>query len=150
MFAFKVTYCFSCDIIKLNNKNNGGLSMEKMYLMNEFIKKTVKTKNWFILFPFAIVASVLWLVYYIVMSVYLLFDLLVVETKRVLRKDSEDESNLVHAVKHFLGFFFVVYFNLISVFLSLVLAILYFLSTIFIFISSVGKVKNNPYGFHTI
>lgn len=124
--------------------------MEKLYLMNDFIKKTVKTKYWFILFPFAIVAAVLWLVYYIVMSVYLLFDLLVVETKRVLRKDFEDESNFVHAVKHLLGFIFVVYFNLISVCLSLVLAILYFLSSIFIFVSSVGKVKNNPYGFHTI
>ena len=124
--------------------------MEKLYLMNEFIKKTVRTKNWFILFPFAIVAVVLWLVYYILISVYLLFDLLVVESKRILKKDSLDESNLVHAVKHLLGFFFVVYFNLISVCLSLVLAILYFLSSIFIFVSSVGKIRNNPYGFHTL
>lgn len=124
--------------------------MEKLYLMNEFIKKTVRTKNWFILFPFAIVAVVLCLVYYILISVYLLFDLLVVESKRILKKDSEDESNLVHAVKHLLGFFFVVYFNLISVCLSLVLAILYFLSSVFIFVSSVGKVRINPYGFHTL
>ncbi len=118
--------------------------------MNEFIKKTLRTKNWFILFPFAIVAAVLCLVYYILISVYLFLDLLVVESKRILKKDSEDESNLVHAVKHLLGFFFVVYFNLISVFLSLVLAILYFLSSVFIFVSSVGKVRINPYGFHTL
>ena len=124
--------------------------MEKLYLMNEFIKKTVRTKNWFILFPFAIVAAVLCLAYYILISVYLLLDLLVVESKRILKKDSEDESNLVHAVKHLLGFFFVVYFNLISVCLSLVLAILYFLSSVFIFASSVGKVRINPYGFHTL
>ena len=124
--------------------------MEKLYLMNEFIKKTLRTKNWFILFPFAIVAAVLCLVYYILISVYLFLDLLVVESKRILKKDSEDESNLVHAVKHLLGFFFVVYFNLISVFLSLVLAILYFLSSVFIFVSSVGKVRINPYGFHTL
>ena len=124
--------------------------MEKLYLMNEFIKKTVRTKNWFILFPFTIVAAVLGLVYYILISIYLLLDLLVVESKRILKKDSEDESNLVHAVKHLLGFFFVVYFNLISVFLSLVLAILYFLSSVFIFVSSVGKVRINPYGFHTL
>lgn len=124
--------------------------MEKLYLMNEFIKKTVRTKNWYILFPFAIVAVVLCLVYYILISVYLLLDLLVVESKRILKKDSEDESNLVHAVKHLLGFFFVVYFNLISVCLSLVLAIIYFLSSVFIFVSSVGKVRINPYGFHTL
>lgn len=80
----------------------------------------------------------------------MLLDLLVVETKRILRKDSDDESNLVHAVKHLLGFFFVVYFNLISVFLTLVLAVLYFSSSIFIFVSSLGKVRINPYGFHTI
>ena len=136
--------------MKNSHNKYGGLSMEKLYLMNEFIKKTVGTKNWFILFPFAIVAVVLWLVYYILISVYLLFDLLVVESKRILKKDSLDESNLVHAVKHLLGFFFVVYFNLISVCLSLVLAILYFLSSIFIFVSSVGKIRNNPYGFHTL
>ena len=124
--------------------------MEKLYLMNEFVKKTVRTKIWFILFPFAIVTAVLWLAYYILISVYLLLNLLVVESKRILKKDSEDESNLVHAVKHLLGFFFVVYFNLISVCLSLVLAILYFLSSVFIFASSVGKVRINPYGFHTL
>ena len=124
--------------------------MEKLNLMNQFIKKTVKTEKWFILFPFALVAAVLWLAYYIIISVYMLFDLLVVETKRILRKDSDDESNLVHAVKHLLGFVFVVYFNLISVCLTLVLAVLYFLSSIFIFVSSLGKVRINPYGFHTI
>ena len=124
--------------------------MEKLNLMNEFIKKTVRTKNWFILFPFAIVVWVLCLVYYILISVYLLFDLFVVESKRILKKDSEDESSLVHAVKHLLGFFFVVYFNLISVCLSLALAIIYFLSSVFIFVSSVGNVRINPYGFHTL
>ena len=124
--------------------------MEKLNLMNDFIRKTIKTKNWFLVFPFAIVVAVLWLAYYIVTSVYLLFDLLVVESKRILRKDSNDESNLVHAIKHLIGFFYVVYFNLISVCLSLVLAVLYFLAAISIFVSSIGKVRINPYGFHTI
>ena len=124
--------------------------MEKLNLMNDFIRKTIKTKLWFLIFPFAIVVTVLWLAYYIVTSVYLLFDLLVVESKRILRKDSNDESNLVHAIKHLIGFFFVVYFNLISVFLSLVLAVLYFLAVIFVFVSSIGKVRISPYGFHTI
>lgn len=124
--------------------------MEKLYLMNDFIKKTVKTKEWFILFPFAIIAAVMWMVYYIVISVYLLLDLLAFESKRILRKDSDNESDLVHAVKHFIGFGFVVIFNLISVCFSLVLGVLYFLSSIFIFISSFGVIKNNPYGFHTI
>ena len=124
--------------------------MEKLNLMNDFIRKTIKTKIWFLVFPFAIVVTVLWLAYYIVTSVYLLFDLLVVESKRILRKDSNDESNLVHAIKHLIGFFFVVCFNLISVCLSLVLAVLYFLAAIFIFVSSIGKVRINPYSFHTI
>ena len=124
--------------------------MEKLNLMNDFIRKTIKTKNWFLVFPFAIVVTVLWLAYYILTSVYLLLDLLVVESKRILRKDSNDESNLVHAIKHLIGFFFVVYFNLILTCSSLVLAVLYFLAAIFIFVSSIGKVRINPYGFHTI
>lgn len=124
--------------------------MEKLNLMNDFIRKTIKTKTWFLVVPFAIIVTVLWLAYYIVTSVYLLLDLLVVESKRILKKDSNDESNLVHAIKHLIGFFFVVYFNLISVCLSLVLAVLYFLAAIFIFVSSIGKVRISPYGFHTI
>ena len=124
--------------------------MEKLNLMNDFIRKTIKTKNWFLVFPFAIVVTALWLAYYIVTSVYLLLDLLVVESKRIFRKDSNDESNLVHAIKHLIGFVYVVYFNLITACLSLVLAFLYFLAAIFIFVSSIGKVRINPYGFHTI
>ena len=118
--------------------------MEKLNLMNDFIRKTIKTKNWFLMFPFAIVVIVLWLAYYIVISAYLLWDLLVVESKRILRKDSNDESNLVHAIKHLIGFFFVVYFNLISVYLSFVLTVLYFLAAIFILVSSIGKVRISP------
>ena len=124
--------------------------MEKLNLMNDFIRKTIKTKTWFLVVPFAIIVTVLWLAYYIVTSVYLLLDLLVVESKRILKKDSNDESNLVHAIKHLIGFSFVVYFNLISVCLSLVLAVLYFLAAIFIFVSSIGKVRISPYGFYTI
>ena len=124
--------------------------MEKLYLMNNFIKKVVRSGNWLILCPFAIIAAIIWVAYYIIISVYLLIDLLVVESKRVLRKDTEDESSLAHAVKHLIGFIFPVYFNLVTVGLTLVLAVLYFLSSIFIFLSSVGTVRINPYGFHTV
>ena len=124
--------------------------MKKLHLMNDLVKKTIHTKLWFILFPFTIVAAVLVLAYYITCSLYLLFDLLTVETKEILKKDSEDECNGVQVVKHLMGFFFVVCFNFITIGFSLTLGVLYYFTVCFNFVGSLGRVKVTPFGFHTL
>ena len=44
----------------------------------------------------------------------------------------------------------VIYFNLITAIFSIVLGIIYFIIVVSLFISSIGKVKTTPFGFHTI
>ena len=124
--------------------------MEKINLINNICKKIFNTKYWFALFPFAIVSLFLLLVYYILASIYLLFDIIKLELKFILLKDSDNESNGVQIVKYLFGFFYVVYFNLITVIIAIPLGIIYYLIAIMIFVSSLGRVKTSPFGFHTI
>ena len=52
-------------------------------------------------------------------------------------------------VKYIIGFELVVYFNLITAIFSIVLGIIYIIIEVSLFISSIGKVKTTPFGFHT-
>ena len=124
--------------------------MKRLELINNLVKETLKTNNWFLIFPFAIIAIVLTGVYYVLISLYLLFDLIKLEIKSPLNKENENEPNGVQIVKYIFGFGLVIYFNLITAIFSIVLGIIYFIIVVSLFISSIGKVKTTPFGFHTI
>ena len=64
--------------------------MKRLELINNLVKETLKTNNWFLIFPFAIIAIVLTGVYYVLISLYLLFDLIKLEIKSPLNKENEN------------------------------------------------------------
>ena len=70
------------------------------------------------------------------------------ELHNVLKPEFDNASGGAQVVKYLYGFIYVVLFNFITVSFGAILAILYFLSALSFFVSSVGKYKANPFAFH--
>ena len=125
--------------------------MSKIKQMHAFFKELFHHKFWFMMFillPFTIVGFVLAGAYYVLGSVYMLFDLIKVELDSLLEKKHEDESTAVQVVKHIFGFPAVVASKCLSIIFIILLAVLYCLVTIMFFVGSIGFFRRSPFAFH--
>ena len=122
--------------------------MEQIQCFTDYMKKVFSTKGWWYIFPFALVGFVLAGLFYIYSPVFMLLDYIRFELKRLIYKDLEGVSGAGQFV--ILFFCYSVYMSfLISTVMCLIpLAIFYFLTYCFFFISSLGKVRGNPFAFH--
>ena len=118
--------------------------MEKIEKMNSLLKEIFNNKHSFLLFPFAICGLVFVMLFYIVASVYELFDIFIKDLQSVFY-NIEKDNNHTQTVKTLLGFWFVVIFNLVKSCVAMPLTIFYFFTSIFFYVSSIGKLKTNPY-----
>lgn len=121
--------------------------MKKLESMNKLFMEIFKSYNNFIVFPFAIVGIVSIIVFYVFFPFYMLSDLLVKELNSIIQEDKEKDSSGVQIVKNLIGFGIVVLFNFYRALMSIVLAIGYFMTSISFMVSSLGKVKSNPFEF---
>ena len=120
--------------------------MKKVTAINELMKAVFSSAKNFIIFPFGIVALLFSGLYYAILPFYMLTDYLAVEYKRTVLVG--EETPPVQVVKHLLGYFFYVLLSCLVLTLSLPLVMGYFVISVCIFISSLGKVKVNPFKFH--
>lgn len=125
--------------------------MEKIKLMHTFFKDLFKNKFWWILiilFPFSLVGFVLAAAYYIIASIFMIFDLIKLEVESLLIKKTNDESVGVQIVKHIFGFPVVISTKMFCIIFIVLMSILYFLTDIMFFIASAGTFRKTPFGFH--
>ena len=115
-----------------------------------FMKTVFSTKGWWHLLPFTLVGLILSLAFFICSPVYMLLDYLQQEIKKILYGDNESISQASQCVKFILGFACYFNFAFIAIVATLPLAVLYFLSICIYFLSSLGKIRKNPFVFHTI
>ena len=125
--------------------------MSKIKLMHGFFKDLFHNKFWFMMFIlplFTLLGFILSGAYYILGSVYMLFDLVKVELDSLLEKKHEDESTAVQVVKHIFGFPAVVLSKGLSIIFIILLAVVYCLVTIMFFLGSIGFLRKSPFAFH--
>ena len=122
--------------------------MKKIELMNDLVNRILSKKGWFVFLPFSIVVLVLIGCYYIVASLYMLFDIFVVEIQNLFNKNQSNESNGAQTVKYLIGFIYLLFFKLVTTAILIAMGVLYFLITVFLYISSLGQIKEFPYAFH--
>ena len=77
----------------------------------------------------------------------MLAELFVNELHSIIKVDGENDSNGAQVVKNLIGFGFVVMFNFLRSILAILLAIGYFVISVAFTISSIGKLKNNPFAY---
>ncbi len=123
--------------------------MNKIQALNNLWIKTFQSKRYFILFPFFFVALAVSIPFYIVSVIYMFFDLAYLEIKKEIY-DNENVNGLAQFVKFAMFYSVVFAFYLVKTILLGVLAIVYFLISVCIFISSLGYVKVNCFEFHNL
>ena len=114
------------------------------------LKRTLNKKSTWILFPFTIVAVVLNAAYFIYSTVYMLIDLLVIETRKELARNNENVGVLATAFKYLIFYPVYICFEIARIYMLIPMAIIYFTIDIFLFVSSLGSVKENPFIFHNL
>jgi hypothetical protein len=124
--------------------------MNYIYCLIELLKKALKHKIIWAIFPFSIVAFVLSAVYFVLFCFYMLVDLLVIEMKKELKANNENVGFLAMAWKYLIAYTVYIVFQIWRIYMLIPLAILYFLINIFLFVASIGRVRENPFIFHTI
>ena len=123
--------------------------MDKLNCMNQSAREYF-AKKWLAIFPFSIVAIVLMGVYYVIGSVYMLFDYVFLELDAIINGKIDSVPEKVLVVRNLLAFFLVFVFYLVRVMLGLVLAIIYFLAIIFAIVGSAFTFRKNPFAFHAL
>ena len=78
----------------------------------------------------------------------MLFDYVRVEIKKILYSDNEGLAGAAQFVKFLVGFFFFMIISILCIIASIPLAMFYFVMYCCFFISSIGKVRGNPFAFH--
>jgi hypothetical protein len=124
--------------------------MNYIYCLIELLKKALKHKIIWAIFPFSIVAFVLSAVYFVLFCFYMLVDLLVIEMKKELKANNENVGFLAMAWKYLIAYTVYIVFQIWRIYMLIPLAILYFLINIFLFVASIGRVRENPFIFHNI
>ena len=124
--------------------------MEQIMCFTNYLKTVVKTKGFWWIVPFAFLGFVLAGVFYIYSAVFMLIDLIRFELKKILYGGNESISGAAQFVKFGVGFFFYLIFAIISIILTLPLALVFLLVYCCFFVSSIGRVRGNPFFFHFI
>ena len=88
--------------------------------------------------------------YYVVGSVYMLFDYVFLELDAIINGKIDSVPEKVLVVRNLLAFPLVLVFYLVRVMLGLVLAILYFLTIVFAIVGSAFTFRSNPFAFHML
>lgn len=114
------------------------------------VKKVIKYKSIWILFPFTLVAFALILEYLIVGCVYMLIDLMSRDLRKELERGNDKVGVLAMAFKYLIAYSVYIYFEITRISIKLIMAVLYFLTYCFFFVSSLFRIKETPFAFHAI
>ena len=114
------------------------------------LRNTITKKTTWIIFPFAVVAVVLSAVYFIYSAVYMLIDLLTVEMRKELETGNDKVGLLAMAYKYLIAYSVYISFQLARIFMLIPMAVFYFIIDMCLFVSSIGKVKEDPFIFHSL
>jgi hypothetical protein len=121
--------------------------MEKIKKTNELLENVFSSGKNFVIFPFSLIGLVFIGLFYLFSPFYMLAELFVRELNSILKADSENDSNGAQIVKNLIGFGLVVAFNFLRAVLLLPLATGYFIASISFVISSIGRLRVNPFKF---
>lgn len=118
--------------------------------MLNLLKKALQYKEIWIFFPFTIAAFALGLVFLILACCYMLIDLMVYEFRKELERGNDKAGVLAIAFKYLIAYSVYICFEITRITMLLPLAILYFFTNIFLFVSSLGKVREYLFAFHNL
>ena len=124
--------------------------MEKIRSFTNYLRYAFSVTGWWYVLPFTLVGLVLSGVFYIYSPIYMMMDLIRYDIKKILYNDNEGLSGGAQFVKFLVGFLYYMIFAITVVFAALPLAIFYFLAFCCFFVSSLGKVRGNPFVYHTL
>ena len=124
--------------------------MQKYDCLKKLWKKSFAEPKIWIIFPFTIYALMFSLAYLYIFCFYMLIDYVTIEIRKLLNEDSEKIGDFAKGIKYFIGFIFYFMISVFKIIFSVPMAVLYFLTTVFLFISSLGAIKENPFAFHEI
>lgn len=124
--------------------------MEQILCFTDYMKKAFKTKGWWYVCPFALVGIVIAGVFYIYSPIFMLIDYIRYEMRRMLYKDLEGVSGAAQFIILFFVYTTYMTFFVTTVILLLPMAVFYFLTYCFFFVSSLGEVQGNPFAFHLL
>lgn len=124
--------------------------MPQIKSFTEYLKQVFSTRFWWAIVPFALIALVLSGVFYILSPIYMLFDLARFEFRKMLYCDNDKLSGGAQFVKFAISYFGYFIAALITILFMAPLSITFFLAYCGYFISSIGKVRGNPFKFHEI
>ena len=124
--------------------------MPQLLSFTNYLKTVFNTKLWWVIAPFALVGLIISMVFYIFSPVYMLFDLARFELKKILYDGNDKLSGAAQFIKFGISYFGYSLAALITIILMAPLSIFFFLAYCFFFISSIGRVRGNPFKFHEI
>lgn len=124
--------------------------MPQIKCFTNYLKEVFKTRFWWVILPFTLIGLVLSLVFFILSPIYMLFDLARFEFKKILYADNEKISGGAQFVKFVISYFGYFIAALITIIFLAPLSIVFFLAYCAFFISSIGRVRSNPFKFHEI
>lgn len=122
--------------------------MERILCFTALLKRVFATKGWWYIAPFALIGLVFSGLFYILSPFYMIFDYVRLEIKKILYNDNEGLSGAAQFVKFMIGFFAYMLSAVLVIIVSIPLAMAYFLVFIAFFVSSIGRFRGNPFGFH--
>ena len=124
--------------------------MENISFMNAYMKKVFSTKGWWYILPFTLFGLIFALVYYVYIFPYMVLAYPASKLKNLLYEDNDKIDGRAQAVKFVVAYLFYFIFELIRIVAGMVLVIAFFLTSCCFFISSIGKVKENPFALHML
>lgn len=123
--------------------------MEKILALNNLLKNAFSEKRNFILFPFALVALLASVTYYIFSPFYMLFDFAVLKLRKELY-DDDKICNGAQIVKFIIAYPFFFLMSVLHIFAQGILAVGYFIISLAFCISSLKNVGKDLFLFHKI
>ena len=124
--------------------------MKEIYCLIDLFKKAIKHKSILFLFPFTIVAAAIGLVYLIVGCVYMLMDLVCIELRKELNRGNDSAGVLANGFKYLIAYSVYITFEISRIMVLMNLAILYFFTYLFVFVATLGRIKEGPFAFHKL
>ena len=122
--------------------------MKEIKHMLELFKKSFGFTSVIFMFPFTLIALVLCLPYLIFGCFYMLIDIFVQELRFELDRGNETAGFLAVGFKYFIVYSVYIVFMLQRICMKFIMAIIYFLTYLFIFVATLGRIKDTPFVFH--
>ena len=124
--------------------------MAQINAFTNYLRETFKIKFWWVIVPFAFIGLLFAGLFYLFTPIYMLFDLARFELRKILYSDNEKLSGAAQFIKFAISYFGYFLAAVLTIFQIGLLSMMFMLTFLAFFISSLGRVRGNPFKFHEI